>query len=241
MASLLAAAVAALLALAARTDPLVLALVVVGVQVLLATGIASTGLASPRGTWLVVVGSGLTASVLVAADEAPTDLGALAPAAAVAVVAALLRELLRRDGRRRVTQSVALTTSGALLAVLVAAWPVTERLTDGTDAVVLGSGGIAVACLAWVLPGPRALLGPVAVALAAAGGSVGAGVIGYEPGPAGAAAVAGAGGLVAMLSLLATDWWTPRSREHVALVATLPLALAAPLVHVVGRFAAALS
>ena len=234
---LLAAVVAGALALAAATDSVALALVVVGAQLLLATGVAATTPAGRRGTWLVVAGAGAVASLLVARRSGVVDLGVLAPAAAGAVLASLLREMLRRGSRAGLTRSVSTTLTGALLSVFLAAWAVTQTLLDGPAMVSLGAGGVAVAALVWAVPGPRGLLGPLGPLAAAAAGWAVAGQLdpAYTSGPG--AVVAATGGACAAIGLTVSGWWQPRSREHAALVATVPLALAAPLVHVVGRLA----
>ena len=236
--ALVTAAVAGVLALAVRTDPLVVTGVVVGAQLLLATGLAGASGAGRRGTWLVVAGAGVAGVVLVEQAPSPVDVGWLAPAAAGAVLASLVREMLRRDGRAGLVTSLATTATGGLLAVLLASWPVTESMLDGPLLACSGAAGVAVAAVAWAVPGPRGLLGPVGVLLAAVAGAVAPELLGGDHPAAACAVVAAVGGLSAVVALTATDWWEPVSREHVALVATVPLALAAPLVHVAARFAA---
>ncbi len=236
--ALLGAVVAGVLALAARTDPLAVTVVVVGAQLLLATGVAATRPTGRTGTFVVVAGGGVAASVLVEVAAEPIDLGQLAPAAAGVVLAALVREMLRRDGRAGLVDSVAVTSTGGLLAVLLASWPVTVSLLDGSVATCVGAAGVAVAGLVWAVPGPRGLVGSLGPVLAAAGGLAAVGLLDSDYPPGAAAVVAATGALSAVIGLAATRWWQPVSREHAALVATVPLALAGPAVHVAARFAA---
>ena len=236
---LLAAVVAGALALASAADPFAVAAVVVGAQLLLATGVAATTPPGRRGTWLVVAGAGVVASLLVARRSGVIDLGVLAPAAAGAVLAALLREMLRRGSRAGLARSVSTTLTGALLGVFLAGWAVTHTLLEGPAVVSLGAGGVAVAALVWAVPGPRGVIGPLGPLVAAAAGWAAAGQLDPVYGSGAGAVIAATGGVCAAIGLTVGSWWQPRSREHVALAATVPLALAAPLVHVVGRLAGA--
>jgi len=236
--TLLAAVLAGVLVLAARSDPVAVTAVVVVGQLLLAAGVAASRPTGRTGTFVVVAGAGVAASVLVELVTGPADLGALAPAAAGLVLAALVREMLRRDGRAGLVESVALTAAGGLLGVLLASWSANESLLDGPVATCLGAGGVAVAALLWTVPGPRGLLGSLGPVVAAAGGWLAADWLepGYPPGAA--AVVAATGALAAVVGLTTSGWWQPVSRARAALVATVPLALAGPVVHVASRFAA---
>ncbi len=250
MTALPAAALAGLLALAAQTGLWAVVAVVIGVQLLLATGIAasrSSGAVSTSrsggqhtATWLVVAGSGVAAS-LAAVNATVVDLGSLAPVAAAAVLISLLREVVRRDGRAGLIESLATTATGALIAVLAAAWSVTVLLPHGPTLVIVGAAGLVTLALVEAVPGPRGLLGPVGVAAAAGLGWV---VMPELSGPYAALAgalLAGAAALAGAVALAAASWWSAGTREHVALRATLPLALAGPVVHLMGRLADALT
>ncbi len=251
MAALATAAFAGLLALAAQTAPWAVVAVVVGAQLLLATGIAATGSAGAvptqrsggsqhTATWLVVAASGVAAS-LAAVNATVVDLGTLAPVAAAAVLLSMLREVVRRDGRAGLTESLATTASGALIAVLAAAWTVTVVLPHGATLVTAGAAGLGTHALVWAVPGPRGALGPVGVAAAAGLGWVLLPVLsGPYAAPAGAL-LAGAAALVGAVALTAASWWSAGTREHLALQSTVPLALAGPAVHLVGRLADALT
>ena len=240
MAALLAAVLAGLLGLAAQTGPWAVTAVTVGAQLLLATGIASAGRPERSGIamWLVVAGAGVAASVVIETADV-VDLGTLAPVATGGVLACFALELVRRDGRAGLVGSLSATATGVVLAVLTASWPVTALLRFGDTLVTIGAGGIGVCALAWAVPGPRGVLAPLGVVAAAAAGWVVLPMLSSPYAAAAGAALAGACAAVAAVALAAATWWAEGAREHLALVATLPLALAAPVAHLVGQLAGA--
>ena len=240
MAPLLAAVLAGLLALAAQTGPGAVTAVTVGAQLLLATGIASVGRPERSGvaTWLVVAGAGAAAAAVIETADV-VDLGSLAPVATGGVLSCFVLELVRRDGRTGLVDSLSASVTGVVLAVLTASWPVTALLRNGDTLVTVGAVGIGVCALAWAVPGPRGVLAPVGVVVAAAAGWVVLPMLSDSYDPVAGAALAGAGAAVAAVALAAATWWAEGAREHLALVATLPLALAAPVVHLVGQLAGA--
>lgn len=242
MAALLAAVLAGLLVLSAQTEPWAVVAVTVGAQLLLATGIASAGRPERSGiaTRLVIAVAGVAACVVTVTADV-VDLGTLAPVAAGGVLVCFGLALVRHDGRAGLTGSLSTTVTGVVLAVLTASWPVTAVLRNGDTLVTVGAVGVGVCALGWAVPGPRGVIGPLAVLAAAAAGWV---VLPMLSGPyaaAAGAALAGAGAAVAAVALVAATWWAQGAREHLALVAALPLALAAPVVHLVGQLAAAIT
>jgi len=242
LAALLAAVLAGLLALAAQTGPVAVTAATVGAQLLLATGIASAG--RPKGsgvaTWLVVAGAGVAGAAVIE-TAAVVDLGTLAPVATGGVLACFVLELVRRDGRAGLVGSLSASVTGVVLAVLTASWPVTALLRNGDTLVTVGAVGIGVCALAWAVPGPRGVLAPVGVVAATAAGWAVLPMLSDSYDPVAGAALAGAGAAVAAVALAAATWWAEGAREHLALVATLPLALAAPVVHLVGQLAGAVT
>ena len=259
VAALLAAVLAGLLALAAQTSPWAVVAVAIGGQLLLATGIASRELSPSQGvlavsggdntvvgrgrstvTWLVVAAAGTVASVATVTADV-VDLGTLAPVAAGGVLACFVLELVRRGGREGLAGSLATSVTGVALAVLTASWPVTMLLRFGEPLVTVGAVGVGVCALVWAVPGPRGILGPLGVVVAAVGGWVLLPMLSGPYAAAAGAALAGAGAAVAAVALAAASWWAEGAREHLALVATLPLALAAPVVHLVAQLAGAVT
>ena len=145
-------------------------------------------LPSPRGT-MAVLGLGtvlMTAAVLLTQDD--PYLRWMPAALAVAVIAAFLHQLLRRDGRPRLTESVAATTSGlAVISSGIALAPVAQVM-NGNHALAAAMTGLAVGALADPLIGlKRFRAWALFIAMACGGGaallvSLFAGAL--RPGPA---------------------------------------------------------
>jgi hypothetical protein len=74
-------------------------------------------------------------------------LGLFAAAVAAALMLAFARELLRRDGRTQLVESVTGTLSGQVVTVLAAGWVLLPHLAQGRECLVLGAGVTAAAVL----------------------------------------------------------------------------------------------
>jgi hypothetical protein len=141
-------AFAALVALTGYANPQLVAVAVALGGFVLAWGWpVLLGLPSPRGTTAVLAAGAvfMAGAVMLTRDD---PFLAWAPAGlAVAVVVAFLHQLLRRDGRPRLTESVAATTSGlAIISSGVALAPLPHVL-GGADALAAAMAGLAVSAL----------------------------------------------------------------------------------------------
>ena len=183
---------AALLVLALLADP-----------VLLAAGLAWAGIVVGWG-WPALLGS----SSRFGSSLAIGVTGVLAPVAAVAttdepylrlVPVALLvglaimfgHQMVRRDGRPRLTESIGITSLGLAVIALGTTWTPLARDSRAGDIAVLGFVAIAVASLADLVAGfdkVRPWMLPLAMLLGGAGALVAAAVVG-SPDPAPAALV----------------------------------------------------
>lgn len=212
--------------------------------VLLATGWpALLGLPSPRGTTAVVALAGAGVALTVVSTRTEPRLGWLALAIAAALLAEFGHQLLRRDGRPRLVESVA----GSLLAVFalasfgaVLALPQSPVTADGVATWALAVAGAQLAevvldRLSAQLPVRDALVLPLAVLVAVGtGGLCGAGLDAVTL-PAGALA-GGLSGLVALVlhRLLVQLPAAGRAPGWLAL-AVAPLAVSAMVGYVVLR------
>lgn len=209
---------ATVLALAAQGGGALPGLAGVAVVVVLALGWPTLlALPSPRGTMAVVAGSGLVAAAAVATDVSGS-VGRVPVVLALTVLAASAHQLLRRDLRPRVVDSLGGTLLGAALAIGAAGWVALAGAPGGGALTVVAVGGSALACLVLLLPwGGRAVLALAVVVLAAAlGGAV-------LPG-ASAASGAALGAAVAVVTVAADRLLAPlppagRLRARAALVA----------------------
>jgi hypothetical protein len=151
-------ALAALIALTGYASPGFVALAVALGGFVLAWGWpALLSLPSPRGTMgVLAIGTVMMTGAVFLTREDPF-LQWVPAGMAVAVVVAFLHQLMRRDGRPRLTESVAATTSGlAVISAGVALAPLPHVL-HGSDALAAAMAGLAIGALADPLIGVRQL------------------------------------------------------------------------------------
>ncbi len=230
--------VAALLAASAAAGVAASALVAVVLGAALAVGWPTLlALPSPRGTTGVVAATGVAAALAVATTPGEPGLRRLPVVLALGVLAACGHQLLRRDLRPRVVDSLGGTLLGAGLAALAAGW-VALPATGGWSLTLVAAASAVSACLLLALP-LRAGAATAVAALAAV--AVGAAVGALGPGagaPWGASAGAVVGAVVAVVvaglhHLLAPLPAAGRLRSRVALVVG-PLAAAGTAAQLVG-------
>ncbi|UYM06912.1 hypothetical protein [Solicola gregarius] len=182
-----------------------------------------------------LVGADGTTAVEESTATAGFQLG-LGPGVAVAVLLALFMQMTRRDGRELLVASVSYATASAVLAICMSMWVTIPELADGDAIVASGAAGAAAASVLWTVPGPRTLLGIVAVAI----GGVAGGAFGYAVDDGVSTGFGAALGVTAALTVvvgrLAAAGWAPESARRLGFEGVLPLALAGPLVYLVGQF-----
>lgn len=142
-------AFAALVGLTGYASPSFVALAVALAGLVVAWGWPQLlALPSPRGTMTVLaVGTVLMTGTVLLTDEAPY-LQWMPAAMAVSVIAAFLHQLMRRDGRPRLTESVSASTTGlAVISAGIALAPVPHVL-GGQHALAAAMAGLGVGVLA---------------------------------------------------------------------------------------------
>lgn len=251
MPALVGVGLAGALGLAAAGGTAALAGGILVVQALLASRsmIAPTWPTQRRSVLLCLLAAGAaTAGVLLAgADDAA---GPVAAVLGLAVVLALVLQLLRRDGRPALLASVTLSLTVVALCVLPVLWLATAQASGGRAGTVLGLLGVAVAGLSEAIPLPRSLrwgLAPLAAAgLGGAGWAMSAAGA-TEAGSLASVAAGALAGTAAVLALIGYDaaeevfkppagagWGTGSRKERVTAVLTpasgaaLAVAVAAP-------------
>ncbi|RPF19740.1 hypothetical protein [Myceligenerans xiligouense] len=169
--AVLAAAVAAGAYLEPRPLPLV------GVAALLVILVAlgwpnMLRLPAPGGSRLVVLLSGFGAAAATWYTPSEPVLRHLPMIIAISFVLAFLAEMMRRDGRRRLTESVTGTVAGIVVAVCVAGWVAAARTDAGAMLVATAAFSLAIAAASAALPlkGWRALVVAVVAAVVTGGG-----------------------------------------------------------------------
>ena len=154
---------------------------------------------------------------------------------ATAMLLAFINELLRRDGRQRLLESVAGTITGTLLAVAAAGWVAISRTPGGEPLVVAGALALAVGSAVVALP-LHGWLGSIATTAAAggAGALVGAVLAGVDT-LAGLILGFAVGVLVSSLHVLFDRLPSLERRLPAVAAVALPVTVTGILVYVVGR------
>lgn len=220
----------------AGRDGVVLAALLVLLSGVLALGWPRVaGLPARVGSGVVIGLAGVAAVVVVHVTTTEPLLGDVPAVFAGAVLAAFVAELLRRDGRERLVESLAGTVAGALVPVCAAGWLAAERTAAGDAVVVTGAVALAVGSAITALP-----LRGWAGAGATLGASVAGGLVAGAALPtvgllSGALLGAAIGVLVASGDALFDRLPALEHRLAGWAVAVLPVAVTGILVYVVGR------
>ena len=250
--AVLSVGLCAVLALAAFVDPLAAAAAVAVAQLVLASSVFQGPMVpAPRTAWFVVVAGGVAATVFTAwpdllagfegseaGESARMSGGTLmgvGPAAAIVVLLAMLREMLRRGRRTALTASVATTVTLGACSTLLAAWVAAAKTDEGDQVVLIAAASVAVSVLVWSLPGHRYLVAPLAL-LAGTGAAAAAQVLVDGPLDLGIAAGLGAvGALLAASGRAIAATVVPDAARRLAVDAVLPLVFVAPVAFWTGQ------
>ncbi|MCC2316138.1 hypothetical protein [Cellulomonas xiejunii] len=238
--SVVTAVLSAVVAVAGYLGVLPLAGVSAALVLVLALGWPGlAGLPFSPGAGAVVALGGLGSVAAVTFTPEEPYLQHLALVFAGAVVLAFVNELLRRDGRLRLVESVSGTVTGTVLAVCVTGWVATARLDGGEELVVAGAVALALGSAAVALRGRTWLVYLVTVVVAAAGGTLVGWALPAVQLVAGAVLGVGVGVLVTALHALFDRF--PALVRHLPSLAVvvLPVTVSGVLVYVAGRVFAA--
>jgi hypothetical protein len=168
---------AALLALATTADHALGAAAIAWGGLALAWGWPELlGSSSRFGSSFAIGLAGVAAPAVVALTPEAPYLRHVPVVVAAAILAMFLHQILRRDGRPRLTQSVSVGAAGIAVAVIGAAWVPLGRMLGGPEVVVvvaIALGLSAVADLAAPLDRARRWMLPVAAVLGVVAGGVG--------------------------------------------------------------------
>lgn len=174
-------ALSALLAISAYAGPQLVAVSVALGGGVLAWGWAGLlGLPSPRGTGAVLLGGTVALCLTTVLTSTDPFLRWVPAAFAVSLIGAFAHQLARRDGRPRLVESVASTTTGLAVIASGAALVPLPRTFGGNDVVAIAVAAVVVSAVtdlagrwermsAWLLPLAMAAGAVVAVAVSAPG------------------------------------------------------------------------
>jgi hypothetical protein len=204
LAALASVVLAALLVLAGYAGGSVLAVAAALIVVVMAIGWGPLlQLPDPRGTSLMIA---LTGWVAIGLAEwgvpQARPLAALAVVVAFAVPAAFAHELLRRDGRPELVESVTGTLSGQVAAVLSAGWVLLPGTAPELGGLIVAAVALGAARLVGGLPLPPPVAGWTSLVVGAAAGAVAAFSLVEETVQACIAAAVAVAGVVAGLDRL---------------------------------------
>ena len=230
------AALAAAVAVAGYLGGLPLSIAAAVLAVVFALGWPSlAGLPFVAGSATVVALGGVGAVAVVHLTDTQPFLRYLPVVFAAAILLAFVSELVRRDGRTRLVESVSGTVAGTLVAVAVAGWVAIGKTAGGEPLVVVGALALAVGSAVVALH-LTPWIGSVVTAAASAGAGALCGLLlpGIDP-LAGLLLGLAVGILVATLHAL-FDQLPSLARRWPSLAAvTLPVTVTGILVYVVGR------
>jgi len=193
-------AFAGLLTITALAGPVMVALAVALAAAVIAWGWPGLlGLPSPRGTTVVIaVGSAGAIGTALAAREDPF-LAWMPAALAGSLIFAFLHQLLRRDGRPRLVESIASTITAIAIVVSGSSLVALPRIEQGAWVVAIASTAVAVSAVTDLASGLRRLSAWL-LPLAMLGGGIAAIVVGHGLGAVGWGAAALLGVLAAGVS-----------------------------------------
>ena len=125
------------------------------------------GLPVTVGPGVVIAVTGLAALAVVTITG---SVDGVAIVVGLAVAAAFVQEMLRRDGRPRLVESVAGTVAGSVVAASAALWPALGDNRPATAVVVTAAAALAAGAACTALPLRGQIVAPLAMVVAAAAG-----------------------------------------------------------------------
>ncbi len=252
--TLLSVALAGLLALAAFSDPWLVAAVVVVVQLLIALApspidngrIVVPWFATVAGAGLVATALSMWPNALEGADGTSTKvfgqadngmLAAVLPAVVVGVFLALATQMLRTDGRSKLVSTMSNAVALAVFAALTVGWIGAVKSFGGPEVVAVGAAGVAAGVIVWLLPIDRWVCGSAAMLAGAGAGA--AVVLNVDTAMTWMLGVA-LGSTAAMFAILGQLLGQIWAKGHThptgwGLPGALSVALAAPIVYIAGQ------
>lgn len=243
--AVLTAALAAVVAVAAYAGPgqsgtqgTSVPLVVVSALLAVAVAVGWPELANlpdRKGSATVVALTGIGGVAAVHSIGARADLRSLAVVFAASMLLTFVNEMLRRDGRPRLVESVAGTVTGSMLAVTAAGWVACGRLLDGKELAAAAAVALALAASVSAVRLPVWLTALAVTAVGGVGGTA-LGIALHQVGPkVGGFAGLAVGLLVAAMHALFHPMAALDRKLPAVSAAVIPVATGGMLVYVASR------
>lgn len=250
--ALLTCAFAGVFVLAAYTHVYALAVSVLIAQLVLASAPAPTASRAPAIARFVPIALGgsvatvLTARPSLLAGAGGTETGrvgavdtgvlvGVAPGIAVLVLAALLSQMLRRDGRDGLVESLTQTVSVGVVVTLLTGWVAALQSFNGVPVVVQAAIAVVATTVVVHLPGPPALIGALAAVVSGSVSAVATVLVDDTIPYAFAVALGVSVSVFLVLGQAIAREWGSDPRRRVGVDAMLPLALVGPVVFLAGQ------
>ncbi|HZI97069.1 MAG TPA: hypothetical protein VFD41_06035 [Actinomycetales bacterium] len=233
--ALAAVVLAGLVALAATAGGNVLAAALVVAVVVVATGWPGLlSLPTQRGSTTIIALCGAAAVAVATLTTDQPLLRWLPVVLAVSVIVAFWHQLLRRDMRPRLVESVTGVVAAVIVVELAAGWAAALKSPSGLDVVLVGVTGVAAAAAATALPWPQRLTGPMALVAAPASAALAGGFLSIS---SLAAALVGLGCAVIVVAFdrLLTPLPTATSRQAGLAIGAASVASSGVVVYLLGR------
>jgi hypothetical protein len=229
-------ATATLLAVAAVAGPYALGAALLVAVVAVASGWPLLlGLPTPRGTTAVVALGGAVAVAVVGLTRDEPYLRWLPVVLGLAIVAEFGHQLLRRDMRPRLVESVTGVVTGVVLVVLGAGWMGALHAARGPELVLVGAAACVVASAATALPWPQRNTAPSAVVAAVAFGALACRLLPDSQAVPAAVVGLGVGAVVAVSDRLFAHLPTSRHLPAAVAMGAAPVAASGIVVFLLGR------
>lgn len=227
---------AALVALTAAVGiPLLVAALLVTTTALATGWPKLLGLPTQRGSTTILAVCGSVAVLVVALTPDEPRLRWLPSVLALSVLAAFGHQLLRRDMRPRLVESVTGVLAGVVVVELSAGWVAVAAAEGGLEIVLVATSALAAAALATVVPWPQRLTRPLAVVSGAVFAALAAAFL-TGPAPVHAAVLGlAAGSVVAGLDRLFLNLPTTTSRQAGVCVGAAVVAACGAVVYLAAR------
>lgn len=229
-----AAVLAVLLAVGALAGPFLLSASLLVAVVALATGWPNLlGLPTQRGSTTVLSLCGAGAVLLVSLDPGDAGLSWLAAGLAMSVVATFAHQLLRRDMRPRLVESVTGVVSGVVVVELVAGWVAAGQQTP--ELVVTAAAAVVAVAGALALPWPQRVTGPFALVVGATFAALAAGILDDVAGAPAAVMGAVVAGVMASFDRLFTALPSATSRQAGVAIGAAQVCSSGAVVYLLAR------
>lgn len=233
------ASLSVLFAVAAASGQLAMVAALLVAVVAVASGWATLlNLPTPRGTTAVIAFGGALAIAISALTPQPPYLRWVPSVLALTVVGEFIHQLMRRDMRPRLVESVTAVVSGVVVVSLGAGWLAALQIRDGAGLVMGSAAGALAASAAIGLPWPQRITGPSAVVAGAAFAALAGRLLPEHEAIPLAVVGASIGVLVAALDRLLAQLPTAGYKASAIAMGAAPVSASGLIVYSLGRLVA---